>query len=264
MIKKRKNKAIRFLIRRVAVVLIALLLLFGVFFTISLFFHIEVIDVKGQLEIYTKEDIVDASGLSLNGNMFLFSSYRVQNRIMNSMPYVAKVNVVRKLPSTVSIQVEEADNALALPMDGKLYLMSRNFTIIDNVNDFSGKCLQIYGLTPKSLKTGDVLEDAEDEDHMKHLEMIVDGMESHEVLSSATAINVENRLQLLVLYDDRIIVDLGTTSNLERKMRMFHEMVSNQLSAQDKGRLDLSVSGKATFSPIKDDKELEQLIKQSF
>lgn len=243
----------RFLLRRIAAVLVFLLLVAGIVVTFTLFFHIKAIDVKGTLEIYTKQEIIDASGLQVNDSMFGFTSKSVENRITGTLPYVAKIEIKRTLPSMVTIQVTEADNALVLPYQTRGYLfLSRTLQIIRTSEQYSGKALEIYGISPVSISPGEILSD-EEPLHIKNLLELLDQMEAHNILSGATALNVSDKLNLEIIYDNRIYAVLGTSSNMERKIRMLEEMVTNQLKKNDRGKLDLSVAGKATFSPLSEE-----------
>ena len=248
---KRKKKgriAVQFLLRRIAAVLVFLLIIAAIAVTFTLFFHIKTIDVKGTLEIYTKQEITEASGIRINGSMFGFTARGAEKKIEGTLPYVAKVTVKRTLPSTVTIQVVEADNALVVPYQ----ILSRELDIIRTTEGYTGKALEIYGVTPVETSVGKVLED-EDMIHVENLQLLLDMMEKYHVLSGASAVNVSDRLNLEIVYDGRIYALLGTSSNLERKIRMLEEMVTNQLEPTDRGKLDLSVAGKATFAPMSED-----------
>ncbi|MBQ8996124.1 MAG: FtsQ-type POTRA domain-containing protein [Oscillospiraceae bacterium] len=251
--KKKGRIAVQFLLRRIAAVLVFLLVIAAIVVTFTLFFHIKTIDVKGTLEIYTKQEIMEASGLKLNQSMFGFTAHGAESRIAGSLPYVAKVTVKRTLPSKVTITVEEADNALVLPYERNGYLyLSRDLSIIRSTQGYSGKALEIYGIHPISLSVGKPLED-EEPLHVENLKTLLDVMERYHVLSGASAVNVSDKLNLEIIYDGRIYAVLGTSSNIERKVRMLEEMVTNQLEVTDRGKLDLSVAGKATFAPLSEE-----------
>ena len=265
--KKEKDKktgriALQFLLRRIAAVLVFLLVIAAIVMTFTLFFHIKTIDVKGTLEIYSKQEIMDAAELKLNQSMFTFSARNVEKRVEGKLPYVAKVTVKRTLPSKVTIMVEEADNALVLPYQQSGYLiLSRDLQIIRKTEGYTGKALEIYGVTPVETSPGKIVTD-NDELHIEHLKMILDYMEKYHVLSGATALNVSDKLNLEVIYGDRIYAVLGTSSFMERKIRMLEEMVTNQLGPEEFGMLDLTVSGKATFATISEEnfKEIKKKV----
>ena len=248
--KKKGRIAVQFVLRRVAAVLVFLLVIAAIVVTFTLFFHVKTIDIKGTLEIYSKQDILDASELKPNQSMFSFSAKTVERRIEGKLPYVAKVTVKRTLPSKVSILVEEADNALVLPYQtGGYLILSRDLRIIRRSEGYSGKALEIYGVSPEDTSAGKEITD-EEELHVENLRLLLDYMEKYHVLSGATAVNVSDKLNLEVIYGDRIYAVLGTSSNMERKIRMLEEMVTNQLGQEEYGKLDLSVAGKATFASL--------------
>ena len=253
---KRKKKGrigVQFLLRRIAAVLVFLLIIAAIVVTFTLFFHIKFFDETATTEIYTKQEITEASGIRINGSMFGFTARGAEKRIEGTLPYVAKVTVKRTLPSTVTIQVVEADNALVVPYQRNGYLiLSRELDIIRTTEGYTGKALEIYGVTPVETSVGKVLED-EEMIHVENLQLLLDMMEKYHVLSGASAVNVSDRLNLEIVYDGRIYALLGTSSNLERKIRMLEEMVTNQLEPTDRGKLDLSVAGKATFAPMSED-----------
>ncbi|MBR0342105.1 MAG: FtsQ-type POTRA domain-containing protein [Oscillospiraceae bacterium] len=260
--KKKGRIALQFILRRIAAVLVFLLVIAAIVATFTLFFHLKTIDVKGTLEIYSKQDIMDAAELKYNQSMFTFSARSIEKRIEGKLPYVSKVSVKRTLPSKVTITVLEADNALVVPNNLYGYLvLSRDLHIIRRTEGYTGKALEIYGISPKETAPGKELMD-EDELHIEHLEMLLDLMEKYHVLSGATAVNVSDKLNLEVIYGERIYAVLGTSSYLERKVRMLEEMVTNQLEPDEYGRLDLSVSGKATFASLSEEdfKEIKKKV----
>ena len=259
---KKGRIALQFLLRRIAADLVFLLVIAAIVVTFTLFFHVKTIDVKGTLEIYSKQEILDASELKPNQSMFSFSSHGIESRIEGKLPYVSKVTVKRTLPSKVTILVEEADNALVLPYQASGYLiLSRDLRIIRRSEGYTGKALEIYGVTTEERSQGQPITD-ENEQHIKHLKELLDYMEKYHVLSGATAVNVADKLNLEIIYGDRIYAVLGTSSNLERKIRMLEEMVTNQLEQTECGKLDLSVAGKATFSPLSEEnfKEIKKKV----
>jgi len=253
MAKARKKQNIspqrqRYRRRRFTALLLMLAVAAGILFSFSAFFYIDAIEVKGSLSIYTKQEIIQASGIRKNTNLFRFSVSRAENRVLSALPYVADVSVRRVLPNKVVLQVTEADNALVLPHESGSLVLSQTLTIIRNADAYSGKALYIYGIRPQSFKTGDMLAD-EDAVRVENLQEILSCLQQNGLLSKTTAVFVADKLNLALVIEDRLFVMLGTSGNMERKMLMLAEMVNVQLQAQEVGRLDLSVAGKATFAP---------------
>ena len=245
---KRKRNRRKFLFRRIAALIVFIAVIVGITMSVSAFFYIDSIEVKGGLEIYSKQEVVEASGLKENESLFGFRISAVENTIKNTLPYVSTVSVKRTLPSKVTITVTESPNALVLPYQGGSLVLSQDFTIIKNVSFYDGKALSIYGINPASYSKGDVLADAEDEAKMDNLKLIISELQNDDLLSGATSVYVSDKLNLYLVYEDRLLAELGTSSNMERKILMLKEMVNNQLDIDEIGTLDLSISGRATFS----------------
>ena len=91
--------------------------------------------------------------------------------------------------------------------------------------------------------------DSENFRSMENLQEILSCLQQNGLLSKTTAVFVADKLNLALVIEDRLFVMLGTSGNMERKMLMLAEMVNVQLEADEVGRLDLSVAGKATFAP---------------
>ena len=224
----------------------------GMVLSLTVFFKINVIQVKGRLEIYSREQIIQASGLQMNDNMFRFSAAAVSSRIMKSLPYVATVKVTRNLPNRVVIQITEAENALVLPLeDGRYLILSQDLDIIGTEDFYGGKCMLIRGITPVSTEHGKALEDEEeDSTRIENLRALIDAMSEVGMLSSASGVDVGSKLDIGLEMEGRVRVQLGTMGNLNRKMLMLREMMLNQIGEEEMGVLNLTVAGRATFSPM--------------
>ncbi|MBP0969312.1 MAG: FtsQ-type POTRA domain-containing protein [Oscillospiraceae bacterium] len=258
--RKKKKTAFVYILRRIYAILFLAAAITGIVLSLTVFFNIENIEVRGVLEIYTKQEVSNASGLRKGDNIFRFSAYNTKNRIMRELPYISEAVIKRYLPSTVIITVKEADNALVLVCEGGFLVLSQDMRIINSLNTYSGKSLMIYGIDPNSRKVGDMLE-TENESSVKNLQEMVSYLSSMDLLSDASAINTSDKLDLFLLMDDRVLVKFGTSGDMERKFLMLSEMMSNQLSPEDTGILDLSVSGKATFAP-RSGEEMEEAVEE--
>ena len=127
--KKRRTES-KYVWRRLAAFALFLLLIAGIVLSLTVFFKLRVVQVRGTLEIYTREEISAASGLKAGTNMFRFSTQSVEKRIMRTLPYASEVKVTKKLPDKVLIEVKEADNALVLPYGDGVLVLSQDLTVI--------------------------------------------------------------------------------------------------------------------------------------
>lgn len=74
----------------------------------TVFFRVETVAVSGNSR-YTEEEIVAASGIQLNENLYGWNKFKVEQRLYQTLPYIGDVLIRRSLPSTVVITVTEWD-----------------------------------------------------------------------------------------------------------------------------------------------------------
>jgi len=84
----------------------------------TVFFQVEQIEVSGNHR-YTQEEIVAATGIVAGDNLFRMNKFAIQDRVKEEMPYIEDILIRRKLPSTITVVVEEWDAvAQVLPNPG--------------------------------------------------------------------------------------------------------------------------------------------------
>ena len=240
-IARRKKRA-----RSLAAVLIILLVGVGAALSLTVFFKIEEVRVEGTDRYYTQEQILAASDIKTGENIFLFSPERTEEKLWAQLPYISSVTVRRELPATVIIDVSISGYTVALPYDGGCLMLSEKLKIVDNITGEPDSNTCIYGLQPSSSAMGTTLT-TEDENGTFYLEEVVASLAEHKILTMVSDINVSDKLNLSVIYDNRIFVMFGTASNLDYKVSMLAEIAKNQTEPDETGYLDLSLAGKGTL-----------------
>ena len=140
---KRRRGSLSFLYKLLAFVLICT----AISLALTLFFRIRSIEVSGN-DRYTRQEIIDAAGVSEGDNMFLMNKYSAAERIRKALPYIETVQFRRSLPDGLSIIVTECADPAAIVQDGKAYLLCDTGNIVDEVTPAAAKQrMQIKGLT---------------------------------------------------------------------------------------------------------------------
>jgi len=124
--KSGKRTAVKFF---VAVALMCLVLVAVLSFTVL--FKTKTITVKGD-SIYTKEKIIEASGISVGDNMLVSLLFGVEGKIEKNLPYIAEADISRSFDGDVVITVKPAVADRCIEKDGKFVYLSS-----------AGKVLQI-------------------------------------------------------------------------------------------------------------------------
>ena len=107
----------------------------------------------------------------------------------------------------------------------------------------------VTGLTVTDYKLGEILKTNENE-KFDITKISLSTLEATGILDKVIEINVTDVTDITMNYDNRITVQCGTQLDLERKIRLFRETVmSNSLTENARGTMDLSESGKAIYTP---------------
>ena len=131
---KRRRGSLSFLYKLLAFVLICT----AISLALTLFFRIRSIEVSGN-DRYTRQEIIDAAGVSEGDNMFLMNKYSAAERIRKALPYIETVQFRRSLPDGLSIIVTECADPAAIVQDGKAYLLCDTGNIVDEVTPAAAK-----------------------------------------------------------------------------------------------------------------------------
>ncbi len=238
--KKKKKRT------RVFVWLLLIGLAACVVLSLTVFFPIVSIDVTGNVTAYPAQAIIEASGIKIEGNLFAFSAPHAESRICAELPYIEKADVHRKLSGAIVIECTESTAFLAIPCEGTCLVVNPELKIVAKEESNSLGRAAVYGISPLNPKTGETLA-ASGEDGTEYLAYVVDAIMAEELLGSVTSLNVADKLNLSLVYENRLFVMIGTASNIEYKFRMLARVTREELAPSDTGYLDLSEAGRATF-----------------
>ena len=121
----------------VALVMMCLSVLFAL--SLTVFFKTQSITVKGE-SIYTNEQIISASGMSVGKNMFVSMFAGASRRIETILPYVGDAKIDRNFDGNVVIDVKPA-------VAEKVYLANYEYIVTDK----NGKVLDLKNESPSGL-----------------------------------------------------------------------------------------------------------------
>lgn len=247
--------------------------------SLAMFFNIEAVHVTG-LTSYTQEEVIGVSGIVQGQNIFSVDSGEVRRRIYESFPYVNSVKVVRLLPTTVVLEVTETTAVSAIINGPKSYtLIGANGRILRHVQDVSTEGIPIViganlsQLPEGALVTQQELADrtrlvaeksrlAEDkviteeeykaeQDYLALLHTAVGKLDTaRHLLEAAEKAGLEkisyydvgDDLAVSLLYDHRVVLELGTELELPYKMKFATEVIG-ELADNFCGTVNLTTAG---------------------
>ena len=234
-----------------------------------MFFDISDVTASGLVR-YTTQEIVEASGIQTGQNIFAIDSRKVEQRIKEQFPYVDRVWVRRYLPTSVELEVQETRAAIAVVGAPDQYtLLSESDRIVEQIQDVSTEGLPlVVGTDFTQLPIGfeateealNALEKKARENQQKKLDppplleetrQALDVMVMvHYVLDAAEQtgfegiryIDVSDPLCLTILYEDRVLIRLGTELELPYKLK-FASTVLEDAGDYFSGTVDVSLAG---------------------
>lgn len=215
----------RFLVWFTAVTLAILFVLFLVdqFFVVR---HIRVLDAS---PFYTEEEIVAATEISLGNKMFSFSEEDVRLDMLRKLSYFSDAKVQKKFPSTIEISFEEIPGTMYVDVGEEHYILAPDFYVIARASesDLAVKTrMHVITTSVTRCIVGEkvVISDTEE---LKLLEKIYSALEAEELDSQIEYLDATNRFHITLNCAGRWEIDLGDSSELAYKVRMFKKVIES-------------------------------------
>ena len=229
-------------------VLIAVLLAAGFLISAAVLFKIETVTVEspdGQLA-YDDSQIVAAFGQPAGENLFGFNTAEAQQAIAAALPYLESVEIKRRLPDTVVITATPAVETYTVESAAGWAVLSQSYKVLRVDAEAPAGLVRIDGAQADAPAPGQPVKFTE-EDKLSVLQTVLSKAQA-QGLGPISEVDLTNTLELSFLYQDRIRIVLGTTNDLDYKIKWAWEMVtpgqtSDSLGEEERGTLDVSSRG---------------------
>ena len=233
----------------VAVIVLSMI----IFFKIK---HIEVIlptDGDGETRsYYTAQELIDASGIHLDDNLLSMSKATAASRIHAALPYVNEIQIKKQLPGTVVISFSEFEVTYGIQDEkGGWWLMSREGRILEAADEQSIRGhLTVSGMPIQVPEIGDWFKPAatdgadmsEIASKQKVVLDVIPALEPTPFVKELVRVDVSTSYDLILWYGTRYEIRLGTTENLDYKLRTLEAILQNSDVQHKSGTIDLSFS----------------------
>ena len=248
----------RFLLQLATVAAIVLALVLGM----SIFFKVGQINVAGT-EKYTPWDIRQASGIQDGEALLSLSEAKISANIRSKLPYVGDVRVGIKLPDTVNIEITELQVVYAVEaVDATWWLLDAAGRVVDSTDAAAAKnYTQIIGVRIHNAQIGEPAKAAEPktdagtqteagstvptlppisaEELLNTVVQVLTALENNGVMGVIKTVDVSDRETIRMWYEDRYLVSLGDTSQLDRKVALMKAVVEKE-GQYKSGYMDVS------------------------
>lgn len=233
------KKKINYKKRRAIAACIVLLIISAIISSILLFsnlFNIKKITVINNSKIMEQE-IIQASGLTLESNMFRSCNSKIKKRIKTN-PYVEDVKITKKLNGEVILDIEERKTTYMLQHENE-YVYINNQGYILEVSQEQLPLPIIKGYSTAELTPGQRLEE-EDLEKLDIVIQIIEAAKSNGINEIITAVDISNIKNILLeIPSENKIVEFGDETNIYVKILWILKLIEKEKGVA--GRIVLNV-----------------------
>lgn len=211
----KKKKRIKLMLKFTALLII---IIAGIIFAlVSPIFNIKEIDVSNNEQINT-ETIVSLSQLNLGQNIFKFNKSKV-NKNIKTNAYIENVEIKRKLPNKVQIQIEERKKEYNVEfLNGYAYINNQGYILQISEEKQALPTIQGISTPDEQIVEGNRL-NSEDLEKLEVIIQIMNICKNYELDSKVTNIDISTKDEYtLYLEEEKKTIYLGDKSNLSNKM----------------------------------------------
>ena len=217
---------------------------------VFVFFRVHNIEITGNTK-YTDSDILKVARISEGDNVVLLESGIIEERILDSFPYMESVTIKKKLPVTVEIAVDEAKAQYSVVFGEGMYAYTAASRKLLEAKDTPAEGSTV-------VKGGEVTDvDGTlvfaDEKVMNAFDIVVSAI-SELPDCNITELDITNVYDISIIYDNRIKLEVGGVSDIDYKLSFGYEIVTGgSIGSTELGILDLTLTkdiDKAYFSPV--------------
>lgn len=211
----KKKKRIKLMLKFTALLII---IIAGIIFAlVSPIFNIKEIDVSNNNQINT-ETIISLSQLNLGQNIFKFNKNKV-NKNIKTNAYIESVEIKRKLPNKVQIQIEERKQEYNVEfLNGYAYINNQGYILQISEEKQDLPTIQGISTPDEQIVEGNRL-NSEDLEKLEVIIQIMNICKNYELDSKITNIDISTKDEYtLYLEEEKKTIYLGDKSNLSNKM----------------------------------------------
>ena len=254
--RRRRNLSLYYLMLITICVIIFLIL------SRTILFNIDEYLVSGN-NIYTTERILEAGNLRNGRNMYGINIEKTEKRIKENLIYVEDVSLRRKLPNKFIVEVTEATAYACVEYEGSRYAIitkGGRYLETEQLGARAG-LIQIKGMQLINVALGEEFESADETKRTIILELLDSISEICD--GSITEIDITDRTNITMVYDDRIDVDFGSSLDYDYKLRYITAIIEESLEPDAVGTVIYHSSTAGASFISREDQELTDQERQA-
>lgn len=191
-------------------------------------------------ELYDEDQIVEQTGISIGDHLFSFSSAELTERLERSFPYLKNIKISRILPSGVHVGFTEELGDMCLRLGDDYYPIDDSQTVLkrcSSPDDGGTHRITVVSDRISRCVVGEKIEYT-DTTLFQMVDDILRAVEENGVLDKIDTIDLRDKFDVVMDFDSRFEIELGSTENLKYKIAMVMKVVE-ELYEDDSGVIDV-------------------------
>ena len=221
----------------------------GFIFSLSGFFTVDSIEVQGNSH-FTSEEIINIAHAVPGHNLLYNPGSKTITDYLKQNPYIKSASVLRKLPSTLVIVVEEREEAISFNYDDDYLIMDDEGILLKKTRT-EPKVTSVSGLVVTKLRLGDTV-GTENQQMFSRLLRLVRAMKAADMyFVSIDMTGYEEDMSVKAYIYDKLVVKTDYESLVTNlKNGRLHKIVE-KLFEDDirRGTITFGEDGSASFEP---------------
>ncbi|SFW43213.1 cell division protein FtsQ/DivIB [Ruminococcus flavefaciens] len=226
-------------------VVILLVLTVGITISYTFLFNINEIRVSGQSDMYSAEEIVEASGINKGDNLLRLDCEKSEQRILDKLLYVETAVVDRDFPSSLDITVTKCIPAFNVNYGEGTLLVSKKGKILADNGFITDGLPIIYGFDPADHTPGKPAA-SENEHKNDAFHELISSMSTKEDGSIMT-VDMSDEHAIIVNYKNGMIFKMGNWNDVEYKLNLADTVMQDETVKGKKGYLTMIGTKQCSF-----------------
>ncbi len=207
----------------------------GITICMSLLFKVEKIAVENNT-YYSDQELVSRSGIVVGDSLFRINDGDTEKMLEDRFPYIQSIEVKRRLPSTIVLDIVEETPAAAIYAGDQYVIVSMTGKILkNNVLTPPGDVPVLLGMDEQRYTVNSYVykltEERERvlEDKIVIMQKFLSKCEAQN-LGPFTYIDIADSGEIKALYDGRILISFGGEIDLDKKISFIMKVLDQGLA----------------------------------
>jgi len=228
-----------------AAVVVLLAVTVGLTISYTFLFNINEIKVSGESDMYTAEQIVDASGIKEGDNLLRLDPKKSEQEILDKLLYVETAEVDRDFPSSLEITVTRCVPAYNISYDNGVLLVSKKGKILADNGFITDGLPVIYGYEP-SVKFAGKSVDSENQHKADAFSEFMASIDM-DFASEIASVDMSDEFSIVVNYKNGMVFRMGNWSDVNYKLELASNVMSDDSVKGKKGYLTMVGANQCSF-----------------